>query len=391
MNAVIIAASGKGSRVGAEINKLFLPVAGKIVLAYTLEKFLALAEVDDIIVTLSADDMEMQKDHIRQLSGDPRIRWIEGGETRALSIRNGIHALRPETTKVLVHDGARPYVDSQDILHVLEALDEAPVCALVQAVRDTVKHRQPEDLKVTTIPREEVFLALTPQGLQADIAREIYAQAEETLQMATDDCALAELAGYTPQLLVSEKKNTKITLRKDLRQFEQSLLSSGILRTGIGYDIHAYAEERRLILGGVEIPAEYGLLGHSDADVPIHALMDALLASAGLRDIGVYFPNTDEKWKDASSLHMLAKVREILLEKGFLIGNVTVMMVAEKPKLSPYIEEMRENISRTLQLAKDRIAVQVTTNEGMGALGRGEGIAALANVTIIERMNHHAE
>lgn len=386
MNTLIVPAAGSGNRIGAGINKLFLPVAGKPLLQFTLERLCAAACVDEIIVAIAPVDEQRFADLLLNLPTKKKIRYVMGGETRQESVANALQKISPDSDNVLIHDGARPYIHSEDLENICIALQESAGAVLVQKVANTVKLVAEDGSSITTYPRERVFLAETPQGFRRKVLMDMYATDTETLKNCTDDCQLFEKLGKQPRLILAKHRNDKITFGEDLERFEWEMMTKGITRVGIGYDIHQTCEGRKLFLGGVEIKWDKGLLGHSDADVVMHALADALLGAAGLADIGTYFPDNNPQWENVAGKVLLAKVRHILLREGFLIQNVDVTVVAERPKLQPHIEAMKKNIADALRIAVKYVGVKATTNEKLGPVGKGSGIAAMATASIIERM-----
>lgn len=385
MRVGLVLAAGKGTRVGAERNKMLLPVAGRTLLEHTLDRVVRADCLDYLLVAAAPADYELVMELVAALPTDLPRAVCRGGATRQESVQVALAALPAETSAVCIHDGARPYIEPAEIERVMAALAEHEGALLARPATDTVKiHTAAGELY--TQPREAVWLAETPQAFRLETLREMYAAPAETIAGATDDSALLERIGRTPALVAAAEPNGKITTRADLQRFAAYVAGQGTVRIGNGYDVHRTCIGRPLILGGVSIPADFGLDGHSDADVLTHAVMDALLAAAGLRDIGYYFPNTDERYRGADSLELLAEVRRLLLQENMLIGNVSVAMIAERPKLATYITAMRENLARVLRLETARVAVQVTTNEGLDDLGAGKGIAATATACVIERM-----
>ena len=279
--------------------------------------------------------------------------------------------LDPGIAYVLVHDAARPFVTEDVVQEVIrEAFDRGAAVPCV-AVKDSLRENEGE--RSRCVDRSRFFAVQTPQGFRKELLDEAYEKACKDGFSGTDDASLVERLGYNVEIVDGDYDNIKITTKEDLPMEN---------RIGTGFDVHRLVEGRRLILGGVEIPYEKGLDGHSDADVLIHALMDALLGAAAMGDIGRHFPDTDDAYKGISSMKLLDRVNNILAENMYSIGNADITVIAQKPKLSPYIEKMRENVADVLGIGKDLINIKATTTEKLGFTGRGEGIAAEAVCSI---------
>lgn len=365
MWSVIIAAAGNGARMETGVNKIFIELDGKPMLIRTLEKFLKVRAVKEIIIAYNPKD----KDAIMGLIPDTdKIKLIEGGSTRTDSIRNALKFVTKAF--VLVHDAARPYVSTQLISNVMHDTAKYGACIPVLPVTDTVKTVDGEFV-TSTLTRDNLRRVQTPQGFTTSALREAY---DSISSPATDDSSIFEQNGGKVHCIAGEQENIKVTTKDDLVT----------VRIGNGFDTHRLVEGRPLILGGVTIPYSKGLLGHSDADVVVHAIMDSLLSSVGLRDIGVYFPDTDNKYKDISSLILLNRVKDMLTAANATIVNVTASILAEKPKLMHYIPHMKRTIAATLGIAPDRVSLSATTTEGIGYVGREEGISTYA-VSLIKK------
>lgn len=372
--AVIIAAAGKGTRLGAPIPKQYLKIGGEPVILKVLKTFSALKEVDYIFVVTNREYVE----HCRKIVEDNDIHNVEcivkGGKERQDSVYNALQEInrtRPGTEYVLIHDGARPYVSEEVILNVIRATASKGAAVACVAMKNSV--RKASETGSTSVDRNDYFSVQTPQGFKKADLIDAYEKAFREGFRAADDASLVERAGYKVEVVNGDYQNIKITTKEDLPMEN---------RVGTGFDVHRFAEHRKLILGGVEIPYEKGLDGHSDADVLIHALMDALLGAAALGDIGRHFPDTDDRYKGVSSLVLLSGVNKMLSENFFHIGNIDITLIAQKPKISSYIEDMVNNISSVLNLEKSRINVKGTTTEKLGFVGREEGIAAEAVCSI---------
>lgn len=300
---------------------------------------------------------------------------VQGGATRADSVRNGLAAATGEL--VAIHDAARPFVSESVITAALTAAAETGAAAPAVPVKDTVKVADPSGRVLDTPDRATLYAVQTPQCFRRALyTRALAAVTGEKARLVTDDCSLFELAGLPVRLTEGDYANYKITTKEDLQKEKT-------MRIGHGYDVHRLVEDRKLIMGGVEIPYEKGLLGHSDADVLLHAVMDAVLGAAALGDIGKLFPDTDERYRGADSLMLLDRVMEALGEAGYRPVNADVTIVAQKPKLRPYIDQMRVHLARHMGVDVSQVSVKATTSEGMGFEGEEKGMTAHA-VCLIE-------
>ena len=366
-NYAIIAAAGSGSRAKLNKNKLLAQIGGETVIEKTVGTFLRSPLIDEIFVTASEDDLET----FRSLFADnEKIRVVKGGATRTQSVRNALDEIK-EDGVVLIHDGARPYLTTALIERcVTVAKDKGSAIAAVPAV-DTVAIIKGDEIIDTT--RKNVLSVQTPQAFKLSLIKHAYSKitAEDVF---TDDAGVFCKYIGRPRVVEGEADNIKLTYRKD---FE-----SEILRVGCGFDLHRLVPDRPLILGGVNIPHDKGLLGHSDADALLHAVMDALLSAASLRDIGYHFPDTDPKYKDISSMLLFAEVIRLLRESGYAVNNISATIMAEKPKLKKYVPLMTENVSRICSIPPSAVGIGCTTLEGIGTVGREEGIAVQAYCSI---------
>lgn len=369
--AVIITAGGSGSRMGASVPKQFLKLSGRTILEQTVSRFAALPEITEIVLTVPAEHLAGCREMF-----PAEIRIVPGGSSRQASVGAAIDLLAeegfPEDGIVLVQDGVRPYVTEKTIRSVLRLAEEHGAAIAAVPCTDTIRDREQG-----TLDRSRLVSVQTPQGFRFGLLREAYARAEADRFSGTDDAGLVERIGIRPVIAEGSPGNIKITTPEDLPMET---------RIGTGFDVHKLTENRKLILGGVEIPYEKGLLGHSDADVLLHALMDAMLGAAALGDIGRHFPDTDPAYEGASSMILLEKVTEILADAGYRLANADVTVICQKPKLAPYIDEMRQNIAEAAGTDVSRISVKATTTERLGFTGRGEGIAAEAVCTITNRL-----
>ena len=389
---VILLAGGSGSRMGAGRNKVLLPVAGKICIARSANAFRGFA--DRMILVCRPEDREEIRAAVDSLSLGFPVDDVPGGETRQQSVAHGLNALPEDDGFVLVHDGARCLVDAAVIRSVLSDLDSFGSGAASVPVTDTVRHADENGFAAGTLPRASLRAMQTPQGFRLRELREAHVKAERDHFEGTDDVAVMEHAGFSVRLSEGSRNNIKLTTKEDLLMAEAFLTGDGVsactdlpfppFRTGLGYDVHQLVEGRKLILCGVEVPHSLGLLGHSDADVALHALMDALLGAAGLWDIGHHFPDSDPQYKGISSMKLLEAVLRDLKGHGFRPANVDITIVAQRPKLSPFIPQMVTRLAEALSLPRNRVNVKATTTERLGFEGRMEGISAQAVCMIQE-------
>jgi 2-C-methyl-D-erythritol 4-phosphate cytidylyltransferase/2-C-methyl-D-erythritol 2,4-cyclodiphosphate synthase len=308
---------------------------------------------------------------------------IRGGDRRQDSVANAFDAVAERAEIVLVHDAARPFVTAEVISRTIDGASAYGAAIAAVPVRDTVKRVSLDGeggVIAETIPRETVFLAQTPQAFRRGVLRDAV-RAGRAGASGTDEAALAEHAGHRVRIVEGDPANVKITTAEDLeraRAREPGRAGPAIARVGAGYDLHRLVEGRPLILGGVAIESDRGALGHSDADVVCHAVTDAVLGAAQAGDIGQHYPDTDPRWKGARSLDLLREAAALVRRAGFVVENVDVVVVLERPKLLPYRDAIRHALAGALAIDADRVSVKAKTNEGMDAVGRGEAIAAHA-------------
>jgi len=377
--AALIAAAGSGRRMGGEVPKQFIEVAGKTVLRHTLELFLGLPAVEKIVVALPPDSVKPFEDSLTEAERK-RVVAVAGGRSRQESVYNGLCALDPrEIDVVAIHDAARPLVDREVVQKTIELAAEGKAAMACAPMRDTVK-RAEAGLVAATVDRGDLWLAQTPQTFPLEMILEAHRRARAEGLAATDDAALCERLGIPVHLVESTAANLKITGPYDLDYVRYRLGERAVatLRIGEGYDIHRLVAGRRLVLGGVEVPFELGLEGHSDADVLLHAVTDALLGACALGDIGRHFPDDDPAFREADSSGLLAEVVGRVRELGYGIVNLDSTVIAQRPRLAPYIYAIRARIAEILGVEVSAVSVKAKTNEKLGPVGRGEGIAAQA-------------
>lgn len=377
----IIAAGGAGHRLGAGVPKQLLDVGGLSILQRSVSAFGQHQDVDEVIVALPPELVAAPP-----ISPDDGwgFRVVAGGARRQDSVANAFNVIDARTDVVLIHDAARPLVTDDLISRAIHAAAEHGAAIAAQPVSDTVKRVRRDEAGlaiVETIPRESIFLAQTPQAFRVDVLRDAIALGRSGVE-ATDEAGLAERAGHVVHIVEATARNLKITTTDDLAEARRRLSSEPIRimaeRVGTAYDLHRLVEGRKLLLGGVEIPAERGALGHSDADVVCHVATDAILGAASLGDIGRHFPDSDLRWKGASSLDLLRQAVAMVHAAGFRVVNLDVVVILERPKIGPYIDKIRVELARALQILAERVSVKGKTNEGVDAVGRGEAIAAHA-------------
>jgi 2-C-methyl-D-erythritol 4-phosphate cytidylyltransferase/2-C-methyl-D-erythritol 2,4-cyclodiphosphate synthase len=351
---------------------------------HTLRAVEACSLIDDIVVVVPAERIGAMEELARR-AGLSRIREIvPGGRERQDSVLAGLMRVG-DPGIVVVHDGARPLVRPDVLADVTRRAADTGAASAGVPVRETVKAVEGDEA-LGTVSRESLWIAHTPQAFRTTLLQEAHRRAREDGFRGQDDAVLVERLGHRVRMVEDSPTNLKITVPEDLRLAEAYLTQTKTAiptsRTGIGMDAHRFEMGRALRLGGVEIPAPRGLAGHSDADVLLHAIMDALLGGAGLGDIGTHFPPGDPAYKDMNSLVLLARVHKMLSADGWSVAHVDAVVLAEAPRLAPYIPEMCTRISRTLNIDGAVISIKATTTEGMGAIGRGEGIAAYAVATV---------
>lgn len=375
VGAVIVAA-GRGSRAGGPVPKQYQPVAEKPVLVWTVEKFVSHPNVDEVVVVIGAEDSALAAASLPE-----HVARVVGGDTRDASVQAGLAALSERTTHVLIQDGARPLVPVTVIDRVLEALETSPGAAPALAVTDAL-WRGEDGHVLTPTPRDGLFRAQTPQGFDLAAIRAAHATHPGG---AADDVEVALAAGLEVAIVEGHEDNIKVTLPGCFARAER-LLSKGHemdVRLGNGYDVHRFGEGDHVVLCGIEVPHLRGLQGHSDADVGMHAITDAIYGALAEGDIGQHFPPSDPQWKGAASEIFLRHAVELAASRGFRIANVDCTLVCEWPKIGPHAQAMRAALCATMGLEVGRISVKATTSERLGFTGREEGIAAIATATLV--------
>jgi 2-C-methyl-D-erythritol 4-phosphate cytidylyltransferase/2-C-methyl-D-erythritol 2,4-cyclodiphosphate synthase len=411
--AAIVAAAGRGQRFGGGRPKQLRTLGGLAILERSVTALLNHPAIDEVVVALPGDVLADPPSYLRAAAKP--LKLVAGGERRQDSVANAFAMVSDEAAIIVIHDAARPFVSDELIEQTIAAaLESGAAIAAVQA-RDTVKQAEnaigaaggePSNHRFVrqTLARETVYLAQTPQAFRRDVLRDALALAGPGVEV-TDEASLAERAGHRVRLVDGDQFNIKVTTPGDMPvaeaiareramvverqssadlQARQGSARAGTIRIGTGYDLHRLVEGRPLILGGVMVPYERGLLGHSDADAVCHAVTDAVLGAAAAGDIGQHFPDTDARFRGASSIDLLARAAQLVRERGFEIVNVDVVVIAERPKLAPYIDAMRGKVAAALGIPVSGVSVKGKTNEGVGELGRGEAIATHA-VALVEQ------
>ncbi|MDR1990076.1 MAG: 2-C-methyl-D-erythritol 4-phosphate cytidylyltransferase [Acidobacteriaceae bacterium] len=396
--SAIIAAGGRGLRLGGAVPKQLLAVQGKPLLERSVDLFLGHPLVDEIVVALPAEFVDNPPPYL--IGTRKRVRIVAGGARRQDSVARAFAAVDRAADIIVIHDAARPFASEALVERTIRAASESGAALAAMAARDTVKlaarkvNASAPSMVETTIPREDVYLAQTPQAFRHEVLREALALSERDVD-ATDEAMLAERAGYPVQLVEGESSNIKVTVPDDLPMADAIAREAGVeqpvVRVGTGYDLHRLVAGRPLVLGGVTIPFELGALGHSDADVVCHAATDAILGAAALGDIGRHFPDTDPQWKDASSLRLLAHAARLVRRHGYDILNVDVTVILERPKIKGFIDRMREEVARAVGIHDEAVSIKGKTNEGVDAVGRGEAVAAhaVAALATVRRPESH--
>lgn len=368
MTSAVLVCAGKGERANFGFNKLLKEIDGVPVFQKTLYAFSSHPLIDEIIVVCSEEDEAAFKAIAEKLGAE--VKFVRGGKDRSASVENGVNEAKGEI--VVVHDGARPFVSAKIITDcVNSAIGFGSGVACVPATDTTAKIAYDgEDKYIVSAARDNIYKVQTPQAFNKNLLLKAFSLKTGD-EVFTDESGLfAKYIGRC-RAVNGNERNRKLTTAEDFAPGEN-------LRAGVGFDLHRLVEGRKLVLGGIEIPNDKGLLGHSDADVLLHAVSDALLSSASLGDIGKHFPDTDEKYKGVSSVILFDKVKEMLEENGYKIVNVSAVIMAQKPKLSPFVKAMTENLASLCGVTPDRVGITCTTLEGIGTVGREEGIAVSA-------------
>lgn len=403
--SAVVVAAGRGSRMGTAEPKQYLALAGKPILLHALERFEAMPEIGEIVLVTGADEIG-RCEALCAAHGLRKVRRIvAGGAERQQSVHRGLAAATGEW--VLVHDAVRPLVTPEAVRRCMAQAEAAGAAVLAVPVKDTIKVVDEAGRIAATPDRRTLRAVQTPQAFRRELLLACHERAAREGFAATDDAGVVERYGHPVAVAEGEYSNVKITTPEDLTAAEWLLRigrpgaagappdagdggntkgAGNMIRVGQGFDVHAFAEGRPLIVGGVTIPHERGLLGHSDADVLLHAIADAVLGALGLGDIGKHFPDTDPAYKDADSVKLLEHVWSLAKERGYRLGNVDATIIAQRPKMAPYIPQMAQTIARVLEADEpSQVNVKATTTERLGFTGREEGIAAQAAVCLVKQ------
>lgn len=362
--SLILTCAGKGTRAGFGKNKILQPVSGTPCFLSALNTFIASGKIDEYVVTANPDDFDLIRSLCPQF-----VKIVTGGNTRSESVKNALDAVTGDI--VLIHDGARPFVTEKMISDCIDTtLSFGSAIPCLPSI-NTIVNSEGDNIK-EYLGKENICYVQTPQGFISEDIKLAYSLAGNLSE--NDDGGIYLRYIKNPRIYLGDPKNVKLTFKDDFDKKE--------VRFGTGFDCHKLIEGRKLVLGGIEIAHEKGLLGHSDADVLTHAVMDAILSGAGLHDIGYYFPDTDQKYKDADSINLLREVLALIGKEGFTVKSISAVIMAEKPKLLKHIPTIKENLADVLGISVGKIGVSATTLEGLGFVGREEGICVHANAVL---------
>ena len=395
--AALIVAAGRGHRVGGPLPKQYRQLAGRAVLSHSVQRFATHPGIDRVRVVINPADRPLYDEAVRDSGGaadGALLAPVAGGETRQDSVRNGLESLADAPPDlVLIHDGARPLVSAAVIDDALDALEGHDGSLPALAVSDSLKRSAPGSALIAgAVPREGLWRAQTPQGFRYPSILDAHRAAAGSA--LTDDAAVAEQAGLSVALTPGDEDNLKITTEQDFVRAERILAAQSghdvaaaaeaafETRVGIGFDVHRFGPGDHLMLGGVAVPHAQGVVSHSDGDVVLHAIVDALLGALAVGDIGTHFPPSEEVWRDAESARFVAHALMLLTERGGHLSHVDVTVICERPKIGPHREAMMARLATVLGLDPARISLKATTTERLGFTGRGEGIAAQAVATV---------
>jgi 2-C-methyl-D-erythritol 4-phosphate cytidylyltransferase / 2-C-methyl-D-erythritol 2,4-cyclodiphosphate synthase len=371
----IVVAAGKSERMGG-VEKIFAPIDGKPLLYYAVEAFQRSPAVNCIVLVLAKDKVKCGLDLAQKYRWTKVSAICAGGARRQDSVNKGLRQLG-KVGWVMIHDGARPCVTQDIIERGLDAAKETGAAIPAMLAADTIKVVSTNSYVKDTPPRDKLWAVQTPQVFRFDIISEAHRKAKSNV---TDDAAMVESLGHKVKVFKGSYTNIKVTTPEDLIIAEAVIKSKKkrTLKAGIGFDIHPLVKGRDLVLGGVTLKFERGLQGHSDADVLVHAIIDALLGASALGDIGKHFPDTDTEYKDISSIALLERIRSLLNDNGVTVENIDTTIICEKPRLAAHTQKMCRNIAAALDIDEGRVSVKASTTNGMGLIAKGEGIAALA-------------
>ena len=377
MVTAIIAAGGQGTRMGGDRPKQLMSLGGVTILQRSVDAFDRCRQVDEIVLVVPPE-LATDSASVARPEGTP-VRVVAGGIRRQDSVARGFDASSLSSEIIVVHDAARPLCPTELIVRTIEAAARHGAAIAALPAQDTVKQRAAGDDRFVgrTLARQCIVLAQTPQAFRREVLAEAVGLGRRGVE-ATDEAVLAERAGHRVVLVAGDPMNIKITTQRDLSIARRFLGETMPARVGFGYDLHRLVEGRPLVLGGVRIPHDRGLAGHSDADAVCHAVADAILGAASAGDIGRHFPDTDPRWKGASSIELLRAVVDLVRSRGFVVVNLDVVVVAERPRIGPHTDGMCKAVASAVGVEPDAVSIKGKTNEGVDATGRGEAIAAHA-------------
>jgi len=379
----VLLCAGSGSRIGGNVPKQYLLLDGKPVCMHTASRFQECDAIDAIVLVCPKGDVKRMEEYAQKYAIEKVVSICEGGKTRQQSVGCAILHLPQQTEFIAIHDGARCLIESCAIEQVVKEAYDSNAAIAAGVCVDTLKQTDATKCIQSTPDRNCFAIAQTPQVFELNLYRAAYEKAISECVEYTDDSALVEAISVSVKCVFLNSENRKITLPSDIGFAEfvlknRTKAKAEVMKIGHGYDVHRLKDGRDLIIGGVKIPYEKGLDGHSDADVLVHAIMDALLGAAGLPDIGALFPDSDMHYHNADSLKLLSKVAEMLSECGYLIENIDSTIIAQAPKMAPHISQMKQKIAAALHCSENKINVKATTEEHLGFTGSGEGISAHA-------------
>jgi 2-C-methyl-D-erythritol 4-phosphate cytidylyltransferase/2-C-methyl-D-erythritol 2,4-cyclodiphosphate synthase len=397
--SAILAAAGRGTRFGAAMPKQMLPLGKRTILQRSFDIVDNHDQIDEIVIALPPNLAWTPPAYL--ISSRKPVRIVDGGTRRQDSVAKAYAQVSKSASIIVIHDAARPFATADLFTRVIDAAAKGGAAIAALQASDTVKEATAAPgLKIIarTIARESIYLAQTPQAFSRAVLEDALARGRQSIGSATDEAALAEEAGHSVRLVDGESTNIKITTPHDLHVSEALLDDAErtapsqfrIPRVGTGYDVHRLEAGKRLIIGGVDIPHDTGLAGHSDADVLCHAVTDAILGAAAAGDIGQHFPDTDPKWKGANSIDLLKGAVAIVRAAGYAVANVDAVVIAERPKLAPHIPAMRANLAQAMGVDVSAVSIKGKTNERVDALGRNEAIAVHAVALLAQSLESRA-
>ena len=376
-------AGGSGKRMGTETPKILLPVNGVPTIIYSLKAFNYSPQIDEIVLICPKGQLSEYIQLLSNYNFEKITKVIEGGEERTNSVYNGLCEISKDCAYVLIHDGARPMIRDEYIETVLTKCKDKKSAIAAKPVVNTIKKVDIDEI-ITTVDRADLWEVYTPQCFEYTLIKTAYEYVVKNNIQITDDASALEAIGEKVYVVDIGSRDFKLTTPSDIELLETLLMKNNNIRIGLGFDVHRFAENRKLVLGGVDIPFDKGLLGHSDADVLTHAIMDGILGAAGLPDIGQLFPDSSNEFKDIYSIKLLEKVMNKIINIGYTINNIDAVIACEIPKIAPYRNDIIDCLAKALMCDKERVNIKGTTTEKLGFEGRGEGITARCVVSLIK-------